>query len=183
MTFARRRAELFDGVQYDRRFSGPSTGDEKSMLLGFLADQRATLQLKCAGLGAEVSRCSVEPSTLSLLGLVRHLADVERRWFRRVLAEQDAPALFSSPHQPDGDFDHASSAPADIATAWQAWRDEVAFADDYVRQAPHLDVQGQDTWRGTVSLRWVLIHMVEEYARHNGHADLLRERIDGARGM
>lgn len=155
------------------------------MLLGFLRDQRATLELKCAGLGAELAARAVEPSTLSLLGLVRHLADVERRWFRQVLSGQDAPLRFSCAENPDGDFDGAvSDTPEAIAEAWQAWRDEVAYADEFARQAPHLDVQGEDTaWRGTVSLRWVLIHMIEEYARHNGHADLLRERIDGARGL
>ncbi|WP_406340675.1 DinB family protein [Streptomyces sp. NBC_00648] len=187
MTTSTRRAELFaaDGDGPERRFNGPATGDERRMLLGFLGDQRATLELKCAGLEAELSSRAVEPSTLSLLGLIRHLTDMERRWFRQVLAGQDAPLLFSSAENPDGDFDDAvSESPEAIAEAWQAWRAEVAYADDFARQAPHLDVEGEDdAWRGTVSLRWVLIHMIEEYARHNGHADLLRERIDGARGI
>jgi uncharacterized damage-inducible protein DinB len=142
-----------------------------------------TLELKCTGLDTELSRRSVEPSTLSLLGLIRHLADVERRWFRRVLAGQDAPSIFSSTTDPDGDFDGAVSEPSVVAEAWDAWRTEVAFAEHFVTEAPDLDIVGHDSWRGTVSLRWVLIHMVEEYARHNGHADLLRERIDGARGL
>ncbi|XVV07193.1 DinB family protein [Actinosynnema sp. CA-248983] len=124
---------------------------------------------------------AVEPSSLSLLGLVRHLADVERRWFRRVLGGEDAPARFSSADEPDGDFDGARVEV--IGEAWAAWRDEVAFAERFVREAADLDVQGVDGWRGTVSLRWVLVHMIEEYARHNGHADLLRERIDGAVGL
>ncbi|MEU1625521.1 DinB family protein [Streptomyces sp. NPDC020096] len=183
MTSPRRRAEIFVAAKPDRRFNGPATGDERRMLADFLGAQRATLELKCAGLQGELSRRSVEPSTLSLLGLVRHLADVERRWFRRVLAGQDAPPLFSSKADPDGDFDGAVSDPAVIAAAWEAWRTEVAFAERFVADAANLDVEGDDTWRGTVSLRWVLIHMVEEYARHNGHADLLRERIDGAIGV
>ncbi|WP_406390683.1 DinB family protein [Streptomyces sp. NBC_00887] len=183
MTISGRRAEVFVGGAPDRRFTGPATGDERRMLLGFLGDHRATLELKCAGLGAELSQRSVEPSTLSLLGLVRHLADVERRWFRRVLAGQDAPPLFSSEDDPDRDFDGAVSDPAAVAAAWEAWRAEAVFAENFARQAPHLDISGDDAWRGTVSLRWVLIHMIEEYARHNGHADLLRERIDGARGL
>jgi len=151
----RRRAELFGGDD-DPRFTGRTTGDERALLLGA---QRATLEVKCAGLDADaLARRSVPPSTLSLLGLVRHLADVERRWFRRVLAGADAPARFTSDAEPDGDFDGAVAAAG-------------------------LDVAREDAWRGTVSLRWVLVHLVEEYARHNGHADLLRERIDGAVGL
>ncbi|PPS70260.1 Mini-circle protein [Streptomyces sp. 46] len=174
---------MFDGADSDRRFTGPTTGDERRMLIDVLRVQRATLQLKCSGLGSELVLRSVEPSTLSLLGLVRHLADVERRWFRRVLAAQDAPALFSSTADPDGDFDGATDDPGVVAEAWETWRTEVAFAERFVTDAPDLDVAGEDSWRGTVSLRWVLIHMIEEYARHNGHADLLRERIDGAVGV
>ncbi|WP_369149419.1 DinB family protein [Streptomyces sp. R44] len=154
------------------------------MLAGFLADQRATLVLRCAGLEEELAVRSVEPSTLSLLGLVRHLADVERHWFREILAGQkDARPLFSSPASPDGDFDVAAAGPSAVTEAWEAWHAAVAFADRFTAEAPDLDVTGEDGWRGTVSLRWVLIHMIEEYARHNGHADLLRERIDGTRGL
>lgn len=171
------------GPGRDRRFSGSGTSGEKAMLTDFLGDQRATLEMKCAGLEGELGRRSVEPSTLSLLGLVRHLAEVERRWFRKVLAGEDAPLLFCSEDNADGDFEAVPTDPAAVAASWAAWRAEVAFADRLVRRAPHLDVQGHDAWRGTVSLRWVLIHMIEEYARHNGHADLLRERIDGARGL
>jgi hypothetical protein len=111
------------------------------------------------------------------------MADVERGWFRRVMAGQDAPRHFSSPGDPDGDFDGAAPEPKLVAEAWEVWRDEVAFADRLVADAPDLDVTGNDPWRGEVSLRWVLLHMVEEYARHNGHADLLRQRIDGAVGQ
>lgn len=153
------------------------------MLVSVLAAQRATLELKCAGLGAELARRSVEPSTLSLLGLVRHLADVERRWFRKVLAGQDAPPRFSTEAEPDEDFDGAMPDPALVTAAWEAWHTDVAFAERFVTEAPGLDVEGRDSWLGAVSLRWVLIHMIEEYARHNGHADLLRERIDGAVGL
>ncbi|MEU7599559.1 DinB family protein [Streptomyces sp. NPDC040724] len=183
MTNPRSRAEFFVEPERDGRFSGPATGDERRMLVSFLADHRATLELKCSGLGEELARRAVEPSTLSLLGLVRHLADVERRWFRKVLAGQDAPPLYSSAAEPDGDFDGAEAHPAAVEEAWEAWRHEVAFAERFVAEAPGLDVEAVDAWRGNVSLRWVLIHMVEEYARHNGHADLLRERIDGAVGI
>jgi uncharacterized damage-inducible protein DinB len=183
MDEATRRGELFGGADGAHRFTGPTTGEERGMLVDVLRAQRATLRLKCAGLGPELARRSVEPSTLSLLGLVRHLADVERRWFRRVLAGRDAPALFSSPADPDGDFDGATGDPWTVGAAWEAWRAEVAFAERLVAEAPDLDVEGEDSWRGRVSLRWVLLHMIEEYARHNGHADLLRERIDGAIGL
>ncbi|MBV1942462.1 DinB family protein [Streptomyces sp. BV286] len=178
-----RRAGIFAATEEDRRFSTSATADERSLLVDILGAQRATLEMKCAGLAGELALRSVEPSTLSLLGLVRHLADVERRWFRRVLAGQDAPALFTSAAHPDGDFDGAVADPAVIAEAWAAWRAEVAFSEGFVAEAPDLAVAGEDSWRGPVSLRWVLIHMIEEYARHNGHADLLRECVDGAVGV
>ncbi|MEW1911636.1 DinB family protein [Kitasatospora sp. NPDC085895] len=183
MTSPTRRAELFDPADRARRFAGPATGDERPLLTDMLAAQRHTLELKCRGLSTGLARRSAEPSTLSLLGLVRHLAEVERRWFRRVLAGQDAPALFVSEADPDGDFDGATDDPEVVRASWQAWRDEVAFAERFAAEAPHLDLEGLDVWRGPVSLRWVLVHMIEEYARHNGHADLLRERIDGAVGL
>ncbi|MFD9303806.1 DinB family protein [Streptomyces sp. NPDC060048] len=178
-----RRAGVFDAPGSEDRFAMPATGDERRMLAGMLGAQRATLELKCSGLGPELLERAVEPSTLSLLGLVRHLADVERRWFRQVLAGQEAPPRFSSPADPDGDFDGAVSGPGVVERAWEAWRAEVAFAERFAAGAPDLEVSGKDGWRGEVSLRWVLIHMIEEYARHNGHADLLRERIDGVTGL
>jgi len=184
MSSSQRRADFFIAAdRTHRRLNARTTGDERAMLVSVLAAQRATLELKCAGLGVELSRRSVEPSALSLLGLVRHLADVERRWFRKVLAGQDVPPRFSTRDNPDQDFDGAVSEPEVVAGAWEAWRTEVAFAERFVTEAPGLDIEGHDSWLGVVSLRWVLIHMVEEYARHNGHADLLRERIDGAVGL
>jgi len=102
----------------------------------------------------------------------------------RLLASgQDAPPHFYSKADPDGDFDGAAPDPELVAEAWEVWRAEVAFADRFVGEAPDLDVTGNEPWHGTMSLRWVLVHMVEEYARHNGHADLLRERIDAAVGQ
>ena len=113
------------------------------------------------------------------------MADVERGWFRRLMAGQDAPPRYYSAEEPDGDFDNVRPDPALVAEAWQAWREEIAFADQFIAAAPGLDLAGkrEDKWRGPMSLRWVLNHMIEEYARHNGHADLLRERIDGAVGQ
>jgi len=173
---------MFVGPDNDPREGGPALGDERATLVELLRCQRLTLELKCAGLDAAgLARRSVEPSTLSLLGLVRHMAEVERSWFRRVLAGQDAPPHFYS--DTDGDFDGAVPDPEVVAEAWDTWRAEAAFTDRFVAEAPDLDVTGNDPWQGPVSLREVLVHMVEEYARHNGHADLLRERIDGRVGQ
>jgi uncharacterized damage-inducible protein DinB len=177
---------MFIDPEADPRPDPPGQGDERATLIGFLRWQRATLELKCAGLdAADLARRSVEPSTMSLLGLVRHLADVERGWFRRFLAGHDAPPHFWSPADRDGDFDGVQPDPELVAQAWRVWREEVAFAERFVADASDLDITGkaQNTDRGTLSLRWVLVHMVEEYARHNGHADLLRERIDGKLGQ
>jgi uncharacterized damage-inducible protein DinB len=123
----------------------------------------------------------VPPSTLSLLGLVRHLAEVERTWFRRRLAGQDVPKRYQSEAEPDGDFDGAVPDRAGVEEAWAAWRDEVAFAERFVSQT-ELDFVATDGDGEPISLRELLVHMIEEYARHNGHADLLRECIDGRRG-
>lgn len=161
----------------------PLRGDERATLAGFLHQQRDVLERKCAGLdAAALARRSAAPSTLSLLGLVRHLADVERGWFRDVLAGEDAPPRFFSDADPDGDFDGAAPDEALVAGAWAAWRDEVAFAERLVAEVPDLDVTGYSRRHGSVSVRWVLLHMIEEYARHNGHADLLRESVDGQTG-
>jgi uncharacterized damage-inducible protein DinB len=168
----------------DHRVDAPAQGDERATLLGFLRFQRDTLQRKCEGLDAEaLARRAVEPSTLSLLGLVRHMAEVERSWFRRVMAGLDAPPHYYTDDDPDRDFDGAVADPAVVEDAWARWQAEIEFADRFVADAPDLDVTGNEKWRGAMSLRWVLGHMIEEYARHNGHADLLRQRIDGATGQ
>ena len=158
--------------------------DERETLTGFLRWQRETLVLKCSGLSpGELARRSVTFTNLSLLGLVRHMADVERGWFRRTMAGQEAPNYYRTPDA-DTDFDGAVADPEVVEEAWRRWREEVAFADRFVESASSLDLVGvNDTDRGPVSLRWVLVHMIEEYARHNGHADLLRQGIDGAVGQ
>ena len=179
-----RRADLFVDPKNDPREGGTALGDERATLVEYLRCQRETLKLKCSGLdAADLARRSVEPSTLSLLGLVRHMADVERTWFRRRMAGLEAPPLFRTDAEPDRDFDGALPDPAVVSEAWTLWEAEVAFTDRFVADAPDLDLIGQDPWRGAISLREVLVHMVEEYARHNGHADLLRERIDGRIGQ
>jgi len=162
--------------------------DERSTLASYLADYRLTLELKCADLDAEaMARRSVPPSTLSLLGLVRHLADVERYWFRQVLAGEDAPARYRAEDNPDGAFDGAVGDPDKVVEAWAAWREDVAFSERFLAGAPNLELVGsydrREGERGEINLRMVLVHMIEEYARHCGHADLLRERIDGRVGQ
>jgi uncharacterized damage-inducible protein DinB len=154
---------------------------ERAMLEGWLDFHRATLLQKCAGLtGEQLCERSAPPSTLSLLGLVRHMAEVERWWFRRFRGHQDAPDLYCTPESEDGDFDDTdpAGAAADLAT----FDRECALAREAVAAAS-LDETYHSERRGIdISLRWVFTHMIEEYARHNGHADLLRERIDGATG-
>jgi uncharacterized damage-inducible protein DinB len=150
---------------------------ERGALLRYLGKYRLTLEMKCAGLSAEqLAARSVPPSTMSLLGMIRHLAEVERGWFRREMAGQDAPRLHSAP---DGDWDDATGDPAAVEEAWAAWRAEAEFADAFVAATEDLGTRGVTG----EPLREVLIHMIEEYARHCGHADLLRERIDGRTGQ
>jgi uncharacterized damage-inducible protein DinB len=166
----------------DPRTDGGFVG-ERDTLVGGLRDQRLTLEMKCAGLDAEaMARRSVEPSNLSLLGLVRHLAGVEQTWFRRVMAGQDVPRHYRSDDDPNGDFNGAAPDPELVAQAWDTWRSEVAFAERFVAEAPDLDVTGGNGDE-SIELRSALVHMIEEYARHNGHADFLRERIDGRVGQ
>lgn len=158
------------------RASGPRWSE-------YLRNQRLTLELKCADLDAEaLARRSVPPSNLSLLGLVRHLAGVEQYWFRQVLAgEPPSPRHYRAGGDPDGDFNDAVADPDAVADAWRTWRGEVAFAERFVAAAPDLAVTGRHDDE-PIALREVLVHLIEEYARHNGHADLLRERIDGRIG-
>jgi uncharacterized damage-inducible protein DinB len=182
MTTPQHRADLFIDPVDDPREGGPRLGGERATLTEFLRGQRLTLELKCAGLDAgQMARRSVEPSTLSLLGLVRHMADVERNWFRNHFSGRDEGKLFQSPDDPDGDFNGAVADDAVVAEAWAAWRAEMAFANEFI--ADHdFDFVGDDGAGEPISLRELLVHMIEEYARHNGHADLLRERIDGRVG-
>jgi hypothetical protein len=185
-----RRADMFIDLKDDPRENGARLGDERTTLVEFLRCVRLTLEMKCSGLDAEaLARRSVEPSTMSLLGLVRHLAEMERGSFRRVMAGQDAPRLFCSDTDRDGDFDGAVPDPQVVAEAWDAWRSEVDFAERFVAESPSLDVTGNDPegalgpGKGRISLREVLVEMIHEYARHLGHADLLRERIDARIGQ
>jgi uncharacterized damage-inducible protein DinB len=173
-----------DGATQPRIDPAP-LGGERDTLAGFLQWQRDTLRIKCAGLDAEqLARRAVPPSGLSLIGLVRHLAGVERSWFRELMAGQEPAPLFGTGAEPDADFTEADADPQVVAEALAAWREEMAFTDRFVTEAPDLDLSSAvaHSSLGVVSLRWVLLHLVEEYARHLGHADLLRERIDGSVG-
>jgi uncharacterized damage-inducible protein DinB len=183
MTTPQHRADLFIDPGDDPREGGPRLGGERATLTEFLRCQRLTLELKCAGLDAEqMARRSVYPSTMSLLGLVRHMAEVERKWFRIRFAERNEPNRYQSPGDPDGDFNGAVADQAVVDEAWAAWRDEMAFANAFI--ADHdFDHVGKDSDGEPVSVRELIVHMIEEYARHNGHADLLRERIDGRVGQ
>jgi uncharacterized damage-inducible protein DinB len=172
-----------DTAQDPRFAAGAELEGERATLLDYLRAYRLTMEMKCAGLdAAQLARRSVPPSTMSLLGLVRHMADVERNWFRRVMAQADAPALYWSEDVVDADWLGAVADPAVVDDAWRAWRDEVAFAEKFVADSPDLGLKGIDRDGTSVALREVLVHMIEEYARHCGHADLLRERIDGRVG-
>jgi uncharacterized damage-inducible protein DinB len=163
------------------RIDPPLVAQEREMLDAWLDFHRATLAMKCEGLTDDQLRArAVPPSSLSLLGLVRHMGEVERSWFRRVLGGEQAPPRYYSDENPDGDFDDVAG--AGVAEAFGYWRDECAHARERVAAAPSLDVTGTGRSGDRYSLRWIMVHMIEEYARHNGHADLLRERIDGAVG-
>ena len=167
------------------RPDSPSVAPERQAAEDLLDYHRATLLWKCAGLtGEQLATRGVPPSTMSLLGLVRHMADVERVWFRhRVAAEEGVSPLYWSEASPDGDFDDVdpANAEADFATyhaeVEAARRVQAAheFDDTFVNR-------GRDGTEETVDIRALVLHMIEEYARHNGHADLLREVIDGSTG-
>jgi uncharacterized damage-inducible protein DinB len=188
------RPDLWMDANADPRFANQESTDqesadqaqhaEKANILDYLRVYRLTLEMKCADLDADqLARRSVPPSTMSLLGMVRHMADVERSWFRRVMAGADAPPLYWSDDVPDADWNGAVADPEVVAEAWRDWRDEVAFAETWVADAADLGMRGTMKNGEGVPLREVLVHMIEEYARHCGHADLLRERIDGRVGQ
>jgi hypothetical protein len=165
----------------DNRTDPAPVADERTTLAGFLDYHRDTLVLKCEGLTDEQLRLrAVPPSGMSLLGLVRHLTEVERSWFgRRIAGGDPAPLYYSEPDNPDGDFDDLDS--PDVATVFAVWRTACAESREIVASVS-LDSTAKRRDGIDVTVRWILLHMLEEYARHNGHADFLRERIDGATG-
>ncbi|MFD7867716.1 DinB family protein [Streptomyces sp. NPDC057682] len=165
----------------DHRVGPPSRGGERDTLRAFLDYHRATLAMKCEGLtDEELRQRSMPPSTLSLLGLVRHMAEVERTWFRRVFEDHDVPLVWSDRMDFQAAYDAST---ATRQEAFDAWRTEVEHARRIERSIDSLDRAGlQPRWGEEVSLRMVMIHVLLEYGRHNGHADFLREGIDGTVG-
>jgi Protein of unknown function (DUF664) len=163
------------------RVEPPTIADERASLATWLDYERATLALKCQGLSAAQLRMrAVPPSTLSLLGLIRHMAEVERGWFVRTLSGEKEGYIYCSDSDLDGDFDGVDT--ADVNEAFATWHGECERARSLAAAAPSLEVVGRNRSGEPFSLRWILAHMIEEYARHNGHADLLRQCIDGVVG-
>ncbi|WP_030230956.1 DinB family protein [Streptomyces sp. NRRL S-350] len=170
----------------DGRPIPPPHADERAMLESWLEFQRATLARKVAGLDdRQVRRAAVPPSTMTLLGLVQHLAEVERNWCQRVFAGRDVPPVYGADNEDGYRLDPAHG----LAEALARWRAEVELGRELTAGAS-LDAAGPLSGQAsalvgseTVSLRWILVHLIEEYARHNGHADLLRECTDGVTGV
>ncbi|MQY06724.1 DinB family protein [Actinomadura macrotermitis] len=159
---------------HPKRTSPPAEGDERATLAGFLQFHRETLARKCAGLTAgQLKQRAVPPSSLSLLGLVRHMTRGEQEWFGKAL---DGTGAWADQGGDDFDVDDV-----DAGKALELWEEACARSRAAVEAAESLDVTGR-AYDKTLSLRWIITHMLEEYARHNGHADLLRERIDGVTG-
>ncbi|MEU5428568.1 DinB family protein [Streptomyces olivoreticuli] len=166
----------------DERPEPPTVSGERAGLESWLDYHRATLALKCAGLDdRQLREASTPPSPLTLMGLVRHMAEVERNWFRRVLTgEESAEPIYYSDEDPDGDI-HVTGQDT-WEEAYATWQAEITAAREAAR-GRSLDDRVVHPRHGTeFDLRWIHTHMIEEYARHNGHADLIRERIDGATG-
>ena len=161
--------------------------DERTTLLAFLDYQRRVLARKAEGLSDEQVRVAAcPPSDMTLLGLIRHMADVERSWFQRGVRNDDAPPIYFGASHPDGDEDGDFHPPPDatIAEALATFWREIEVSDQIIAAEPLLEtveLRNQPP-RPQYSLRWILVHMIEEYARHCGHADLLRQAIDGAVG-
>ncbi|HEX2773401.1 MAG TPA: DinB family protein [Micromonosporaceae bacterium] len=178
-------SNMWTAPEDDPRTYGNPVG-EKATYREYLANYRLTIEMKCDGLDAEqLARRSVPPSTLSLLGLVRHLAQVENHWFQRVLqGRTEAPRLYKREDDLDWDFVGAIPDPAVVKDAFATWKDEIAKADEWLDAIEEANLGREVPIDGaSVAPRDVLVHVIEEYARHAGHADLLRECIDGRAGQ
>ncbi|MET8336054.1 MULTISPECIES: DinB family protein [Streptosporangium] len=166
----------------------PLAGDETATLLGFLDYQRATLAWKCRGLDNAGLTARVGVSTMTLGGLLKHLAYVEDDWFTRWLSGEERPAPWDTVDwKADEDWEWNSAADDSPEELFALWQKSVDRSREAVARALEEGDPGRlakRSWSGgeTPSLRWILVHMIEEYARHNGHADLLREAVDGETG-
>jgi uncharacterized damage-inducible protein DinB len=172
-----------DAGMTTERHEPANNADERTMLEGWLDYHRQTLAWKCQGLSdAQLRTASVEPSELSLMGLVRHMAEVERGWFRKVLVNDDPGPIYYSEADPDGEF-HLTEADT-WQEAYATWQAEIEIARRNAAGFALDDMsRGKSKFRNEpFNLRWIYTHMIEEYARHNGHADLIRERLDGSTG-
>jgi uncharacterized damage-inducible protein DinB len=149
--------------------------DELTTLATMLGYYRVVLQRKAEGLSTAAATAHATPSGLTLLSLIRHIADVERSWFRGFAGLPIEP-IYETPEDPDGDFHPGPD--ATIEDALDAYRTQIEFSESVVRATASLDIAVDDDGR-LVSLRWILVHMIEETARHAGHADVLRELTDG----
>jgi hypothetical protein len=162
------------------RVPEPPDGDERAVLLGWLAFHRNALEAKCAGLDAgQLTTRSAPPSPLSLLGLVRHLTEMERVYAVWALGPKSPLRFVWGDYTDDGPEWDIDADPSMLADSMTAWEREKQTADERIQQHTALDSAGAGNGR---SLRWNLQKLVGEYARHNGHADLIRERIDGQTG-
>ncbi|MFD3534900.1 DinB family protein [Streptomyces sp. NPDC058664] len=164
------------------RVDPSTTSGEREALEQWLDFHRATLARKCEGLDdAQLRTLSAPPSDLNLLGLVRHMAEVERGWFRRTLAGEETQWIYSTDEDHDRDI-HTTDEDT-YEEAYATWQAEIAHARGVAADSGLDDLgKGKRPNGKSYNLRWIYLHMIEEYARHNGHADLLRERIDGATG-
>lgn len=157
----------------------PLAGDERSTLEGFLDFQRAVIIRKAEGISLEDATRAATPSSLTLLGMVKHLAYAERWWFRMCFAGEDAPHI-STDQDPDADFRVEPGETAEEII--DLYRAEIARSREITKAAGLDDMAVRTARLGRMSLRWILVHMIEETARHAGHADIIREAIDGATG-
>ncbi|MGW6458843.1 DinB family protein [Streptomyces sp. NPDC055078] len=161
-----------------RDSEGAGPDGELATLLDFLSGYRMTLRMKCEGLDAEqLARRSVPPSTMSLLGLIRHLAEVERDWHNWIDDSDPLPSLYG---EDDGDFDGAVADQAEVDAAYATLEREQTATDAALAEHPDL---GERLAKDGIAVRELMVHRIEEYARHCGHADLLRECVDGRVGQ
>lgn len=178
-------SDMWTSAESDPRTAGNPVG-EKATYQEYLTNYRLTIEMKCEGLNAEqLARRSVPPSTMSLLGLVRHLAQVENHWFQRVLqGRTDGPRMYKREDDRDWDFNGAVPETGVVDDAFATFKGEIAKADEWLATVEESDLGREVPFDdGTVATRDVLVHVIEEYARHAGHADLLRESIDGRTGQ